>query len=73
MALQVSGNRVFKFNKDGKSISLEDPNLNWSPETVMSFYANQYTELVTGTITGPDIGKNDEIIYQFGFTPKTKG
>ena len=73
MALQVSGKRVFKYTKDGKSVDLEDPNSTWSPEAVMDFYSNQYPELVTGNIKGPELGENDVIIYQLGFTPKTKG
>ena len=73
MALQVTGERQFNFSKGGKVIKLEDPNPTWSPESVMDFYTNQYSELVTGTITGPDLGKDDKIIYHFGFTPKTKG
>jgi PRTRC genetic system protein C len=73
MALAVSGKREFHFKKGDRTIKLEDPNSSWSPESVMDFYANQYSELVTGSITGPELGDNDEIIYQFGFTPKSKG
>jgi len=73
MSLQVTGKREFHFKKGTEVIKLDDPNNSWSPEAVMDFYSNQYTELVTGTISGPDLGDNDEIIYQFGFVPKSKG
>ena len=73
MALQVSGKRVFKFNHKEKVVDLEDPHPAMSPESVMDFYSNHYPELINGVINGPELGKEDEIIYSFSFVAKTKG
>lgn len=73
MAIQISGKRLFKFKQKDKVIDLEDPNPVFTPEMVMDFYANHYPELVNGTVKGPELGKDDEIIYHLDFVPKTKG
>ena len=80
MALQVTGNRIFLFKsekktagKESEPIKLEDPNPLWSPESVMDFYANTYPELNNGTVNGPSLDKDENIVYQLTFIPKTKG
>jgi PRTRC genetic system protein C len=60
MALQVNSQRKFKFNK----IMLDDPNPNFTPEEVMNFYSNEYPELTTANITGPQLVK-DSAVYSF--------
>jgi PRTRC genetic system protein C len=73
MALQVQGDRIFEFKKDGKIERLADPNPAMAPERVMEFYSNHYPELINGNVEGPTLGKDDEIIYTLSFTVKTKG
>lgn len=73
MAMTVTGERSFRFNKDNKVLKLDDPNPSMSPQTVMDFYSNHYPELLNGNIEGPELGENDMIIYSFSFTPKSKG
>jgi PRTRC genetic system protein C len=59
--------RVFKFEKK----DLTDPNPNMSPKEVQSFYANQFPELATATIKGPEYktGKA-EYVFTLSFKPK---
>lgn len=69
MALQTKGlDRVFKH----KGLELTDPNINMSPEEVMSFYANTYPELTTSNVFGPVI-EGDRYVYEFKTTVGTKG
>lgn len=73
MALKVTDlKREFVFEKDGKKIKLDDPNATFSPDEVMSFYANTYPELTTSTVFGPNI-ENDTAKYEFKTTVGTKG
>ena len=56
MALQVTKlTREFKFKKDGKDISLPDPNPEFSAEEVMKFYSGTYPELTNGIVEGPTV------------------
>lgn len=73
MALEVTKRkRQFKFKKDGSFIELPDPNPALSVDQVMSFYANQYSELTTCTIDGPKID-GEHAVYEFKTTVGTKG
>jgi PRTRC genetic system protein C len=63
MALEVSNlTRTFSFTKNGKEISLPDPNPEFSVAEVMKFYSGQYPELTNGFIEGPKV-KNDKAVY----------
>jgi PRTRC genetic system protein C len=64
--------RKFRFEKDGKTITLPDPNKEHSTTQVMNFYANQYPELTTSTVSGPEV-ENDFAVYEFKTTIGTKG
>lgn len=69
MALQISNyKRVFKHG----AVTLADPNPNFSPEEVMNFYSNQYSELTTSNVHGPII-EGDAAVYSFKTTVGTKG
>lgn len=73
MALNVKDIvRKFEFKKDGDTIKLDDPNPNFTPDEVMSFYANTYPELTTATVFGPKM-ENDVAQYEFKTTVGTKG
>ena len=63
MALKVTGKRIFKFKKGGNVIDLEDPNQNMTPDEVMDFYANHHSELLNGSVTGPELGEGEQIVY----------
>lgn len=73
MALTVSGKRIFKFRDGSEVKDLADPNPAMNPNEVMDFYANHHSELLNGTVMGPELGDNDEIVYHFSFQAKTKG
>jgi PRTRC genetic system protein C len=63
MALQVTNlQRVFTYKKDGKDISLPDPNPDFSAEEVMKFYAGSYPELTNGFVEGPKV-EGDKASY----------
>lgn len=69
MALNITGmKRVFKYG----SRELTDPDINMSPEEVMSFYAGTYPELTTSNVHGPKID-GDTAVYEFKTTVGTKG
>lgn len=73
MALDVKSlKRVFKFKKDGKDVILNDPNQDFTPDEVMSFYSSSHSELTTSTISGPKI-EGEEAVYEFKTTVGTKG
>ena len=50
---------------------LPDPNPNVSPKEVARIYANEFPELTTANITGPEI-KSDKAIYSFESSYKPK-
>lgn len=64
--------RVFSIDIKGKKTTLSDPDSSFSPDTVLSFYANTYPELVTAKIEGPQI-IDDEVRYKFTTAIGTKG
>jgi PRTRC genetic system protein C len=72
MASITTLDRKFSFNKNGKTIDLSEPNPNFSPDEVMSFYANTYPELTTASVSGPEI-KDDACVFEFVTTIGTKG
>ena len=73
MALEVTNlKRSFSFKKDGKKVSLPDPNADFSVEEVIQFYSTQHSELTTSTIDGPKI-EGDQAVYEFKTTIGTKG
>ena len=53
-------------------LQLTDPNNTMTPQQVCDFYSSQYPELVTATVTGPNV-KNDKIVYTFNSVVGTKG
>jgi PRTRC genetic system protein C len=58
----------FSFN----GLRLPEPNERMSVEEVKSFYANQYPELTTAAISGPEI-IGDVMRYTFSRAVGTKG
>ena len=63
MPLEVTKlTRQFSFKKDGKDISLPDPNPEFSANEVMKFYAGQYPELTNGVVEGPKV-EDDKAHY----------
>ncbi len=73
MALHITGiPRVFRFKQNNDTITLQDPDSNYSPEEVMSLYAHQYPELTTATVKGLGI-QEDKARYEFVTTIGTKG
>lgn len=60
--------RSFSFN----GLKLPEPDERMSIEEVKSFYANQYPELTTAAISGPEIIGNS-IQYSFSRAIGTKG
>lgn len=52
--------------------SLADPNPTFSIEEVRSFYANQFPELTTAAISGPET-VGDRLRYRFERAIGTKG
>ena len=64
--------RVFTFKKDGNEVKLDDPNPNFTPDEVMTFYANSYPELTNSTVGDVEV-KGDKAHYAFKTTVGTKG
>lgn len=60
--------RSFSFN----GLKLPEPDERMSVEEVKSFYANQYPELTTAAVSGPEIIGNS-IQYTFSRAIGTKG
>ena len=73
MALEVTNlKREFKFKKNGTSVTLPDPNPEFSVEEVMQFYSGQYPELTTASLDGPKVD-GDKAVYSVQTTVGTKG
>lgn len=73
MALEKTAlKREFKFKKDGTTVTLPDPNPEFSQEEVMQFYSGQYPELTTATMEGPKVEGNTAV-YLVKTTVGTKG
>lgn len=64
--------RIFVFREQGQEIELSDPNIKWSAESVMNFYANTYPILTTAKVSAPKI-ENDKVVYRFESVMGTKG
>ena len=60
--------RSFSFN----GLKLPEPNERMSAEEVKAFYANQYAELTTAAVSGPEI-VGDVMQYTFTRVIGTKG
>ncbi len=64
--------RVFILKDKGQEIQLTDPNIKWSPQSVLNFYANTYPILTTAKISAPKINE-DTVQYRFESVMGTKG
>ncbi len=64
--------REFAVTINGTELVLSDPDPNRSPQVVMALYSNQYPELTTATVHGPEF-KGDKVRYTFKTTIGTKG
>lgn len=63
MALEVQTlKREFKFSKNGTTVTLPDPNPQFTVNDVVKFYAGQYPELTNGLLEGPKI-ESDKAVY----------
>ncbi|MCU7567726.1 PRTRC system protein C [Riemerella anatipestifer] len=51
---------------------LTDPNPQWSVESVLNFYSNQYPILTTAKVSTPKI-EEDSVVYKFESIMGTKG
>ncbi len=73
MALELKGlPRVFTFKHNNRNLTLDDPDPSMSPDEVMSFLSNQYSQLTTASVGEVEI-KNDKAEYTFTTTLGTKG
>lgn len=73
MALEVKGMaRKFILESRGEKISLDDLNPQTSVEEIKRLYCDQYPELSSATVTGPNM-KDDALIYTFSPKAGTKG
>lgn len=64
--------RVFILKDKEQDIRLTDPNKQWSPQSVLDFYANTYPILTTAKISAPKIDE-DTVQYRFESVMGTKG
>jgi len=64
--------REFKFKKDGNTVTLPDPNPDFTVEEVMQFYSGQYPELTTATLDAPKV-EGSKAVYSVSTTVGTKG
>ena len=64
--------RTFNISKNGKKLSLPDPDPSMTPEQVMTFYSNQYPELTTSSVHGPEY-HGDTMSFEFKTTVGSKG
>ena len=60
--------RVFSFN----GVKLPDPNPTMTPEEVRQFFATQYPDITTASITGPE-AEGDKLRYSFTRAIGSKG
>lgn len=73
MPLEVTNQpREFKFKKDGTTVTLPDPNPDFTLEECMQFYSGQYPELTTATLDEPKVEKG-KVIHNVRTTVGTKG
>jgi PRTRC genetic system protein C len=64
--------REFKFEKDGKPVTLPDPNPDYSIEEVMQYYSTTYPELTTAKFDEPKV-EGSKVIHKVRTTVGTKG
>ena len=64
--------RIFLMKEKGNDIALTDPDVKWSVDAVLQFYANTYPILTTAKISGPVINE-DKVQYRFESMMGTKG
>jgi len=60
--------REFSYN----GVRLPDPNPSMTPEEVRQFYATQYPDITTASITGPET-EGDRLRYSFTRAIGSKG
>lgn len=73
MALETLNlDREFRFDKNGTTVRLSDPNPDFSTNEVLQFYSGQYPELTTATLDGPKTDGN-KAVYSVKTTVGTKG
>lgn len=75
MALEVIGasKREFVIKQKNESVTIPDPNKDFSPEEVMKFMSHKHPELATATVSGPTINTEGVAIYEFKANIGTKG
>ena len=64
--------RKFTVQVGKDTITLEDPNSNFSAKEVMEMYANQYPQLLNASIEAKGI-VDENILYHFATVAGTKG
>lgn len=64
--------RKFTVTVSGNTITLEDPNINFSAKEVMEMYSNQYPQLLNASIESKGI-VDENILYNFVTVAGTKG
>lgn len=64
--------RKFTVKIGNEVITLEDPNINFSPNEIMEMYSNQYPQLANATIESKGIIE-DAILFNFATVAGTKG
>lgn len=72
MLLSTELQRVFILKENGQEVKLTDPNPQWSVESVLNFYSNQYPILTTAKVSAPQI-IGDSVVYRFESVMGTKG
>lgn len=72
MLIATQLKRVFIFKHNGQTLTLADPNREWSVEMVQHFYAPTYPILTTAKVSEPTIN-GDKVEYQFETSIGTKG
>ena len=68
MLSETRMSRDFSYN----GVKLPDPNPAMTPEEVRQFYATQYPDITTASITGPE-AEGDKLRYSFARAIGAKG
>jgi len=68
MITETRMSRDFSYN----GVKLPDPNPAMTPEEVRQFYATQYPDITTASITGPE-AEGDKLRYGFARAIGAKG
>ena len=64
--------RVFQFEINKETITLEDPNSSFSANDVREMYTAAYPELLNSSIVNKGV-ENDKLVYEFKVVAGTKG